>query len=120
MLRPAWPNWRASAASSTDGGEDGLRRITGEAAPSIRARVHLARAIALRPALLVLEHAGAELEADERLALADCIAGVAEAGGVAALVITNDDDFAKRAAHRALRLEAATGALKPIKRGWFS
>ena len=41
--------------------EDGLRRITGEAAPSIRARVHLARAIALRPALLVLEHAGADL-----------------------------------------------------------
>lgn len=102
------------------GGEDGLRRTTGEAAPSIRARVHLARAIALRPALLVLEHAGAELEADERLALAECIAGVAEVGGVAALVISKDDDFAKRAAHRALRLEAATGALKPIKRGWFS
>ena len=57
--------------------------------------------------------------ADERLALADCIAGVADAGGLAALVITKDDDFAKRAAHRALRLEAATGALKPIKRGWF-
>jgi predicted ABC-type transport system involved in lysophospholipase L1 biosynthesis ATPase subunit len=101
------------------GGEDGLQRITGEAAPAIRARVHLARAIALRPALLILEHAGAELEADERLALADCVAGVAEAGGIAALVISKDDDFAKRAAHRALRLEAATGALKPIKRGWF-
>ena len=43
-----------------------------------------------------------------------------EAGGVAALVISKDDDFAKRAAHRALRVEAATGALKPIKRGWFS
>jgi ABC-type transporter Mla maintaining outer membrane lipid asymmetry ATPase subunit MlaF len=102
------------------GGEDGLQRITGEAAPAIRARVHLARAIALRPALLVLEHPGADLAADERLALADCIAGVAEAGGVAALVISKDDDVAKRAAHRALRLEAATGALKPIKRGWFS
>jgi ABC-type transporter Mla maintaining outer membrane lipid asymmetry ATPase subunit MlaF len=102
------------------GGEDGLRRITGEAAPSIRARLHLARAIALRPALLVLEHAGTDLAAEERLALADCIAGAADAFGLAALVITNDDDFAKRAAHRALRLEAATGALKPIKRGWFS
>jgi ABC-type ATPase involved in cell division len=102
------------------GGEDGLQRITGEAAPAIRARVHLARAIALRPVLLVLEHPGADLAADERLALADCSAGVAEAGSVAALVISKDDDFAKRAAHRALRLEAATGALKPIKRGWFS
>jgi hypothetical protein len=38
---------------------------------------------------------------------------------VATLVITNDDEFAKRAAHRALRLEPATGALKPIKKGWF-
>ena len=101
------------------GGEEGLQRITGEAAPAIRARVHLARAVALRPALLVLEHPGADLAADERLALADCIAGVAETGGVASLVITKDDDFATRAAHRALRLEAATGALKPIKRGWF-
>jgi ABC-type lipoprotein export system ATPase subunit len=101
-------------------GEDGLQRNTGEATPAIRARVHLARAIALRPALLVLEHPGADLPADERLALAERIAGVAERGGVAALVITKDDDFAKRAAHRALRLEAATGALKPIKRGWFS
>ena len=101
------------------GGEDGLQRMTGEAAPSIRARVHLARAIALRPALLVLEHAGADLAADERLALADVIAGMPDAGGVAALVITADDDFARRAAHRALRLEAATGALAPIKRGWF-
>jgi ABC-type ATPase involved in cell division len=102
------------------GGEDGLQRLTGEAAPAIRARIHLARAIALRPALLVLEHAGAELAADERLALADRIAEVVDAAGFAALVITKDDDFAKRAAHRALRLEAATGALKPIKRGWFS
>ena len=38
---------------------------------------------------------------------------------LATLVITNDDEFAKRAAHRALRLEPATGALKPIKKGWF-
>jgi hypothetical protein len=45
---------------------------------------------------------------------------VVDAGGFAALVISKGDDFAKRAAHRALHLEAATGALKPIKRGWFS
>jgi hypothetical protein len=44
---------------------------------------------------------------------------VADARTFATLVITTDDEFAKRAAHRALRLEPATGALKPIKRGWF-
>jgi ABC-type transporter Mla maintaining outer membrane lipid asymmetry ATPase subunit MlaF len=101
-----------------DGGE-GLRRVVGEASAHIRARVHLARAIALGPVLLVLEHPGAELPADERAAFADCVASVTTGVAFATLVITQDDDFAKRAADRALRLEPATGALKPIKKGWF-
>jgi ABC-type sulfate/molybdate transport systems ATPase subunit len=96
-----------------------LQHVTGEAPAHIRARMHLARAVALAPALLVLEHPGADLQADARAAFADCIASVAEAGTFATLVITTDDEFAKRAAHRALRLEPATGALKSIKRGWF-
>jgi ABC-type sulfate/molybdate transport systems ATPase subunit len=96
-----------------------LQHVTGEAPPHIRARMHLARAVALAPALLVLEHPGADLQADARAAFADCIASVADARTFATLVITTDDEFAKRAAHRALRLEPATGALKPIKRGWF-
>ena len=96
-----------------------LQHVTGEAPAHIRARMHLARAVALAPALLVLEHPGADLQADARAAFADCIAAVTDACTFATLVITTDDDFAKRAAHRALRLEPATGALKPIKRGWF-
>ena len=96
-----------------------LQVVTGEAPAAIRARVHFARAIALEPALLILEHPGAELAADERLAFGDTIAEVTNGKQVATLVITNDDEFAKRAAHRALRLEPATGALKPIKKGWF-
>ena len=96
-----------------------LQAVTGEAPASIRARMHFARAIALAPALLVLEHPGAELTADERLSFADTIAKVTNGKALATLVITNDDEFAKRAAHRALRLEPATGALKPIKKGWF-
>ena len=101
------------------GGGEWLQRVTGEAPPHIRARVHLARAVALAPALLVLEHPGADLEAEERAAFADCIASVTGREGVATLVITKDDEFARRAAHRALRLEPATGALKAIRRGWF-
>jgi nitrate/nitrite transport system ATP-binding protein len=102
-----------------EGGHEWLPRVTGETPPHIQARVHLARAVALAPALLVLEHPGAELEPKERAAFADCIAAVAVAGTSATLVITKDDDFAKRAAPRALRLEPATGALTPIKKGWF-
>ena len=96
-----------------------LQVVTGEAPAAIRARVHFARAIALEPALLILEHPGAELAADDRLAFGDTIAEVTNGKQVATLVITNDEEFAKRAAHRALRLEPATGALKPIKKGWF-
>jgi len=107
------------AAGAGNGGSEWLQRVTGEVPAHIRARMHLARAVALAPALLVLEHPGADLQADARAAFADCIASVVEAGTFAALVITTDDEFAKRAAHRALRLEPATGVLKPIKRGWF-
>ena len=60
--------------------------MTGEAPAAIRARVHFARAIALEPALLVLEHPGAELTADERLAFADTIAEVTNSKRLATLV----------------------------------
>jgi ABC-type transporter Mla maintaining outer membrane lipid asymmetry ATPase subunit MlaF len=40
-----------------EGEEQWLQHVTGDAPPRIRARVHLARAVALAPALLVLERA---------------------------------------------------------------
>jgi ABC-type lipoprotein export system ATPase subunit len=104
---------------SADGMGEWLQRVTGEAPPHIRARLHLARAIATSPALLVMEHPGADLSSSERLALAERVAAVAEVRRVATLIITADDEFAKVAAHRALRLQPATGALKPVKKGWF-
>ena len=96
-----------------------VSRLTGEAAPEIRTRVHLARAVALDPALLILEHPSAGLEADAATALAADIVSVTEARGLAALVITRDEAFARLVGHRALRFEPATGALKPLKRGWL-
>ena len=81
--------------------------------------MHLARAVALDPALLILEHPSAGLEADAATALAADIVSVTEARGLAALVITRDEAFARLVGHRALRLEPATGALKPLKRGWL-
>jgi len=44
---------------------------------------------------------------------------VTDARRLAALVITQDEAFAKIAADRVLRLEGATGVLKPARRGWF-
>lgn len=104
---------------ATDGKGEWLSRTTGDVPPHVRARVHLARAVALSPALLIMEHPGADLSASERLALAERVASMAEAARLAALIITADDEFAKASAHRALRLQPATGALKPIRRGWF-
>ena len=51
--------------------------------------------------------------------LAEDIIAVTEERGLAALVITHDETFAKLVGHRALRLEASTGALKPLKKGWL-
>jgi ABC-type transporter Mla maintaining outer membrane lipid asymmetry ATPase subunit MlaF len=94
--------------------------VTGTTPPEIRARVQLARAVALEPVLLILEHPTAGIPEGARESLAKDFASVTTARRLAALVITQDDTFAKIAADRVLRLDGATGVLKPVRRGWFS
>ena len=86
-----------------------------------RARIHLARAAALAPTLLVLEHPTADVPEADRRELGMDVARVAEARQLAAVAITMDLEFAEAFAHRSLALQAATGALTPWKRkrGWF-
>jgi ABC-type transporter Mla maintaining outer membrane lipid asymmetry ATPase subunit MlaF len=86
-----------------------------------RARVHLARAIALDPRLLLLEHPTAGLQPGEGTAFARDAIRTADRRGLAALAITADEEFAAVFAHRPLALVAATGALRSWqkKRGWF-
>ena len=100
-------------------GIDDVSTIMAEATPDVRARVHLARAVALEPALLILEHPTAGIEEAGREPLARDIAAVADRRKLTTLVVTQDDRFAALVAQRALRLEPATGALKPVRRGWF-
>jgi ABC-type transporter Mla maintaining outer membrane lipid asymmetry ATPase subunit MlaF len=102
-----------------ESGGDWLKRTTGEVPPEVRLRIHLARAVALGPSLLLLEHPTATIPEPSRVAFADQVIAVTQNRGIGALVITQDDELARRVAHRALRLEPATGVLKPIKRGWF-
>jgi ABC-type lipoprotein export system ATPase subunit len=100
----------------------GIARVdvtTGEAGADVRARVHLARAIALAPALVVLEHPTAALAKGTGRAFARDLVAALDGAKLAALVITQDDEFAKHVAHRALRLDGATGELKPARSGWF-
>ena len=100
-------------------GIDDVNATTGEVSAAVRARVHLARAIALQPALLVLEHPTLGIDEGERDALARDVSWVTQQRQQTALIITQDEAFATASADRALRLEPATGALKPVGRGWF-
>lgn len=98
-----------------------LDRPAGDAPAGVRTRAQLARAIALEPRLLLLEHPTADIPEPERAAFADDVARVTDARGLSALVITQDETFAVRVAHRALILNGATGELAPLrkkKRKW--
>jgi branched-chain amino acid transport system ATP-binding protein len=82
-------------------------------------RVRLARAIALDPAILLLEHASARLPAETIAELGAQLRAVAAGRGIALLAVSADERFAKAVAERVLTLEPATGRLKPQRRGWF-
>jgi predicted ABC-type transport system involved in lysophospholipase L1 biosynthesis ATPase subunit len=83
-------------------------------------RVRWGRAIALGPAILLLEHASAHLPRDDVAAVAAGIRAVAAARGIAVVALTADETFAAAVAERVLTLEPATGRLKSSRRGWFS
>lgn len=96
-----------------------LARSAGEAPPPVRVRAHLARAVALDPRLLIVEHPTADIEAADRAPLAADVARVAGSRRMAALILTMDEVFAAGAADRQLALQPATGALRPARKRWF-
>lgn len=100
---------------------DALTRVVAEAPAHLRARAHLARALALNPKVLLVEHPTADVDEKERAALARDFAAAIEGRGAAAVIVTLDVEFAEQVAHRSLTLQPATGALLPwkVKRGWF-
>jgi ABC-type transporter Mla maintaining outer membrane lipid asymmetry ATPase subunit MlaF len=113
----------AACGIVASGGKDAdawLMRLAGEVPPEIRSRAHLARAIALEPRLVLLEHPTAELSEATRGPFAADVVRVTDARKLATLVITQDQPFAHAVAHRVLKLDPASGVLKPLKRGWFT
>jgi ABC-type transporter Mla maintaining outer membrane lipid asymmetry ATPase subunit MlaF len=90
-----------------------LDRLAHEAPVTVRMRIHLARALALSPPLLLLEHPTAALDAADRAALADDIRRVTEARGMTMLACSQDREFARRVGTRHLQLHPGTGALNP-------
>ena len=99
-----------------------LGRQAGGLGPALRARIRLGRALALAPKVLVAEHPNATLSAQEASVLATDMSRIIEARGVASIVLTADQSFARAVAKEVFVLEPATGALKPASswRRWFA
>lgn len=76
-----------------------------------RMRIHLARALAFDPGVLLVEHPSATLTKQEVAALGQTIRRVAAQRSAAVLTMTADVDYARAAADRRLRLDLATGRL---------
>jgi ABC-type transporter Mla maintaining outer membrane lipid asymmetry ATPase subunit MlaF len=92
----------------------------GDLPGEVRVLAHLARALALNPEFIVVEHPTADVPPAAREGLARAVARACDGRRVATLVLTNDEVFAKIVAPRNLKLDGATGALRPLKRGWFA
>jgi ABC-type transporter Mla maintaining outer membrane lipid asymmetry ATPase subunit MlaF len=86
----------------------------------IQARAHLARAIALDPALLILEHPTASLAPGQGKAFGEIVARVSAARSLTTLIVSQDADFSSAAATRRLALDPASGEVKPVRRRFWS
>jgi putative ABC transport system ATP-binding protein len=85
---------------------------TGRAGPEIKMRVHLARALALNPQMLIAEHPSAALPRETVTAFGADLAAIARKRGLALLAITADDLLAKAIGGHRLELVAASGELR--------
>jgi hypothetical protein len=96
-----------------------LDRPLGAVPNETLARCHLAKAVALNPSLLLVEHANALTSPADAPAFGRDIARVAEGRRAAVLAMTADDTFARAAGRRVSALDAPTGRLLS-KSGWRS
>jgi ABC-type transporter Mla maintaining outer membrane lipid asymmetry ATPase subunit MlaF len=99
-----------------------LAEQSGMLPPLGRLRLRLGRALAMNPQALLAEHPNATLDPAETQAFGDDLKRIVKRRGIAALVLTADEGFARRAADEVLILEPATGTLKSSSgwRRWFS
>lgn len=86
---------------------------------AIRARAHLVRAVALDPALLIMEHPTAGLAPGEGKGFGEVVATVAGRRALTTLIISEDAAFSAVSATRRLALQGATGELKAPRRKLF-
>ena len=83
-----------------------------------RVRIRLARALALEPKVLLLEHATAGLSPGASAVLGTDIRRIATRRGCALIAITADPQFASAVAGTVLTLDPASGRLSAGRRHW--
>jgi ABC-type transporter Mla maintaining outer membrane lipid asymmetry ATPase subunit MlaF len=93
-----------------------LETRIGDAPPLLRSRVNLARALALDPAILVLEHPTANLPAGDAKEYARAVKSVSEKRPLTTVGLLMDEKFAKATGGRLLMWQPATGELRPPSR----
>jgi ABC-type lipoprotein export system ATPase subunit len=96
-----------------------IEQRAGDVPAEVRARLQLARAIALGPKLLLMEHPTAALPETDRVTFGGLVARICDGRALTAMVVTLDTAFAAEAAQRTLTLEPATGRLVAARRSWW-
>lgn len=91
-------------------------RHAAAAGAATRLRAHLARALALDPEVLVLEHPTVHVERGDVAPLAASIVAATKDRPIAVLALTDDEELAKGMDARRLKLNASTGECAPISR----
>lgn len=89
-------------------------RPVGDCDAAQRLRIRLARALALDPAVLLLEHASADLPRALVASLGTHVREIASNRSCALLSVGADAEFASAVASRVLRLDQATGGLSEV------
>jgi putative ABC transport system ATP-binding protein len=94
-------------------------RLGNQAATSTRGermRALVARALALDPAILLLEHPSANVPRELAAPLGRDLAAIIDRRRITALAITEDAEFAKPFASRWITVDGATGEVRPVKK----
>jgi ABC-type transporter Mla maintaining outer membrane lipid asymmetry ATPase subunit MlaF len=79
--------------------------------------VHLARALALDPQVLLMEHPTVSLDRADARPYAELVRRVAESRGLTLVAVSNDRELADIIATTSLKLNPGTGVLSSTK-GW--
>jgi ABC-type transporter Mla maintaining outer membrane lipid asymmetry ATPase subunit MlaF len=83
-----------------------------------RLRVHLARALALNPQVLLLEHPTARLPPAEATQFAQRLAAIADRRAIAWLALSEDAAFADHAGGQRYRLAPGSGEISAERKAW--